>query len=92
MPKVELLEAANTFLAGFFKEMIQEFNLNDSSLEEMVRTYLKQLIISATRSWKRQHLTNDVTDQQKLPSEASIPSVHTSGHTLIFLLVASHTG
>ena len=64
MPKVELTEAENTFLAGLFKEIIQEFNLNDSSLEEMVRTYLKQLLIRATRSWKRQHLTNDVTDQQ----------------------------
>jgi hypothetical protein len=33
-------------------------------LEEMVRTYLKQLLIRATRSWKRQHLTHDVTDHQ----------------------------
>ncbi|CAG4995547.1 HTH-type transcriptional activator RhaR [Dyadobacter sp. CECT 9275] len=64
MPKVELSETENTFLGGLFMEMIQEFNLNDSSLEEMVRTYLKQLLIRATRSWKRQHLTNDVTDQQ----------------------------
>ena len=64
MPKVELSEAENTFLGGLFKEMIQEFNLNDSSLEEMVRTYLKQLLIRATRSWKRQHLDNIVTDQQ----------------------------
>jgi len=64
MPKVELSEAENTFLTGLFKEMIQEFNLNDSSLEEMVRTYLKQLLIRATRSWKRQHLASDVTDQQ----------------------------
>jgi AraC-like DNA-binding protein len=64
MPKVELSEAEDAFLRGLFKEMIHEFNLNDSSLEEMVRTYLKQLLIRATRSWKRQHLTNDVTDQQ----------------------------
>jgi AraC-like DNA-binding protein len=64
MPKVELSDAENAFLGGLFKEMIQEFNLNDSSLEEMVRTYLKQLLIRATRSWKRQHLTNEVTDQQ----------------------------
>jgi AraC-like DNA-binding protein len=64
MPKVELSEDENTFLGGLFKEMIQEFNLNDSSLEEMVRTYLKQLLIRATRSWKRQHLSSDVTDQQ----------------------------
>ncbi|MET7257171.1 helix-turn-helix domain-containing protein [Dyadobacter jiangsuensis] len=64
MPKVELSEVENAFLSGVFQEMIQEFNLNDSSLEEMVRTYLKQLLIRATRSWKRQHLNDDVTDQQ----------------------------
>ena len=64
MPKVELSNAENAFLGGLFKEMIQEFNLNDSSLEEMVRTYLKQLLIRATRSWKRQHLDKAVTDQQ----------------------------
>lgn len=64
MPKVELSDAEIAFLGGLFQEMIQEFNLNDSSLEEMVRTYLKQLLIRATRSWKRQHLTHDVTEQQ----------------------------
>lgn len=64
MPKVEVSDAENDFLGCLFKEMIQEFDLNDSSLEEMVRTYLKQLLIRATRSWKRQHLTHDVTDQQ----------------------------
>lgn len=64
MPKVELLENEIAFLGGLFKEMIGEFQLNDSSLEEMMRTYLKQLLIRATRSWKRQHLTPDVTDQQ----------------------------
>ncbi|KAA0992293.1 helix-turn-helix domain-containing protein [Dyadobacter aurulentus] len=64
MPKVELSEVEHVFLRGVFEEMIQEFRLNDSSLEEMVRTYLKQLLIRATRSWKRQHLTHDVTDQQ----------------------------
>ena len=64
MPKVALSDGENTFLGGLFNEMIAEFNLNDPSLEEMVRTYLKQLLIRATRSWKRQHLTHDVTDQQ----------------------------
>lgn len=64
MPKVEVSEEENAFLACLFKEMIQEFKLNDSSLEEMVRTYLKQLLIRATRSWKKQHLDNKVTDEQ----------------------------
>ncbi|SKC13958.1 helix-turn-helix domain-containing protein [Dyadobacter psychrophilus] len=64
MPKVEASEEEIAFLGGIFKEMIQEFQLKDSSLEEMVRTYLKQLLIRATRSWKRQHLDNAVTEQQ----------------------------
>jgi AraC-like DNA-binding protein len=64
MPKVEASENEIAFLGCLFKEMIQEFQLNDSSLEEMVRTYLKQLLIRATRSWKRQHLDNVVTEQQ----------------------------
>jgi AraC-like DNA-binding protein len=64
MPKVELSQDEISFLGCLFKEMIQEFELNDSSLEEMVRTYLKQLLIRATRSWKKQHLTNEVIDQQ----------------------------
>jgi AraC-like DNA-binding protein len=64
MPKVELSQDEMSFLGCLFKEMIQEFELNDSSLEEMVRTYLKQLLIRATRSWKRQHLDNAVTEQQ----------------------------
>lgn len=50
MPKVELWENEIAFLGGLFNEMIGEFQLNDSSLEEMVRTYLKQLLIRATRS------------------------------------------
>ncbi|GAB3319954.1 helix-turn-helix domain-containing protein [Larkinella ripae] len=64
MPKVEASDEEKAFLEYLFTEMIQEFNLNDSSLEEMVRTYLKQLLIRATRSWKRQHLDNAVTEQQ----------------------------
>jgi AraC-like DNA-binding protein len=64
MPRVEASQEEIAFLGHLFTEMIQEFSLNDSSLEEMVRTYLKQLLIRATRSWKRQHLDGAVTDQQ----------------------------
>jgi AraC-like DNA-binding protein len=64
MPKVEASEEEISFLKYLFMEMIQEFELNDSSMEEMVRTYLKQLLIRATRSWKKQHLDGAVTEQQ----------------------------
>ncbi|WP_420149058.1 helix-turn-helix domain-containing protein [Spirosoma sp.] len=63
MPNVEVSDEEITYLNYLFKEMIQEFKLGDSSLEEMVRTYLKQLLIRATRSWKRQHLAGTITDQ-----------------------------
>ena len=64
MPMVEVSEEEISFLKYLFMEMIQEFKLNDTSLEEMARTYLKQLLIRATRSWKRQHLDSSVTEQQ----------------------------
>lgn len=64
MPKVEVSKDEDAFLGNLFQEMIQEFSLHDSSLEEMVRTYLKQLLIRATRSWKKQHLNNVVIEQQ----------------------------
>ncbi|WP_149241715.1 helix-turn-helix domain-containing protein [Dyadobacter sp. 32] len=64
MPKVEVSEDEIPFLKHLFAEMTQEFQIDDSSLEEMVRTYLKQLLIRATRSWKRQHLNSLVTEQQ----------------------------
>lgn len=64
MPKVEASEEEIAFIRGLFTEMLHEFKLNDSSLEEMVRTYLKQLLIRATRSWKRQHLENAVNEPQ----------------------------
>ncbi|UFH57825.1 helix-turn-helix domain-containing protein [Spirosoma sp. KNUC1025] len=64
MPNVEVSDEENAYLGYLFNELIQEFRLDDNSLEEMVRTYLKQLLIRATRSWKSQHLAGPVTDQQ----------------------------
>lgn len=37
-----------------FKKLIEELDEKDVSQEEMIRTYLKQLIIMATRMWKIQ--------------------------------------
>jgi AraC-like DNA-binding protein len=64
MPKVEASDDEVLFLGYLFREMLEEFKLSDTSLEEMVRTYLKQLLIRATRSWKKQHLDKAVTDRQ----------------------------
>lgn len=100
MPKVEASEEEVAFLGCLFKEMIQEFRLNDNSLEEMVRTYLKQLLIRATRSWKRQHLDNPVTEQQSDLEffrkftrlvEAHYKSKHTVADYADFLCMAPKT-
>jgi len=45
-----------TFIEYLFSRMEDEFELEDGSLEEMIRTYLKQLLIKSTRLWKLQHL------------------------------------
>jgi AraC-like DNA-binding protein len=48
----------------FFRQMEDEFELGDSSLEEMIRTYLKQLFIKSTRLWKKQHLDPAMTQEK----------------------------
>jgi AraC-like DNA-binding protein len=63
MPIVSVPKEENEFMSGLFREIEEEFRLNDVSLEEMIRTYLKQLLIRATRLWKKQHLEKAVTDQ-----------------------------
>ena len=45
-----------TFIEYLFSRIEDEFELKDGSLEEMIRTYLKQLLIKSTRLWKVQHL------------------------------------
>ncbi|MET0242880.1 MAG: helix-turn-helix transcriptional regulator [Flavitalea sp.] len=59
MPMVQLDEAEVPFFEYVFKQMSDEFGLNDASLEEMIRTYLKQLFIKAARLWKKQHLDKE---------------------------------
>jgi len=44
------------FIDYLFSSIEDEFALQDGSLEEMIRTYLKQLLIKSTRLWKVQHL------------------------------------
>lgn len=63
MPVVSVPKEENAYMSGLFVEIEEEFRLNDISLEEMIRTYLKQLLIRATRLWKKQHLEKSVTEQ-----------------------------
>ncbi|TDP03265.1 helix-turn-helix domain-containing protein [Flavobacterium sp. 245] len=56
MPMTALPEKEVLFIDGIYAQLQQEFDSPDSSQEEMIRTYLKQLIIKATRIWKIQQL------------------------------------
>lgn len=56
MPMTTIPEQDAGFIEYLFSRIQDEFELRDSSLEEMIRTYLKQLLIKSTRLWKVQHL------------------------------------
>lgn len=63
MPMVELDNGEIPFFSYIFGQMRDEFGLNDTSLEEMLRTYLKQLFIKSARLWKKQNLDKGLTEQ-----------------------------
>ncbi|RYY60491.1 MAG: helix-turn-helix domain-containing protein [Chitinophagaceae bacterium] len=60
MPVVELDKSDLPFFTYLFGQMADEFGLGDASLEEMIRTYLKQLFIKSARLWKKQHLNKQL--------------------------------
>lgn len=55
IPVVALRESPGPFVT-LFDHIMAELDLKDPLSEEMVRTYLKQLIIRSTRLWKTQNL------------------------------------
>lgn len=63
MPMVELDKEETKFITYIFSQIAEEFGLKDTSLEEMIRTYLKQLFIKSARLWKKQHLDKQLTEQ-----------------------------
>lgn len=60
-PATELSPEENQTIQNLFSEIGKELHLNDSSMEEMVRILLKQIIIRATRLWKEQQLPPQLT-------------------------------
>ncbi|KMQ69972.1 AraC family transcriptional regulator [Chryseobacterium sp. FH2] len=65
IPKVELDASEAIIIKNLFENIKEELEWKESSSEEMIRTYLKQIIIRATRRWKKQNLNND---NIKIPS------------------------
>ncbi len=65
MPLVTLETEEVGFYNYLYEQMDAEFALNDISLEEMIRTYLKQIFIKAVRLWKKQNLEKELTDHNR---------------------------
>jgi AraC-like DNA-binding protein len=63
MPMIELGNEDAGFVDYIFKQVEDEFAENDSCLEEMIRIYLKQLLIKSARLWKKQHLGKEVVEK-----------------------------
>lgn len=68
MPQVEVSTEDMVFIKFVFAQIQSELTLRDSSIEEMLRTYLKQILIVATRQWKKQHL-DKVAENKKIDLE-----------------------
>lgn len=60
IPFVELDHEETGIIKNLFQNIQSELEWKDSSAEEMIRTYVKQIIIRATRQWKKQNLNNDI--------------------------------
>lgn len=63
MPMTVVPKQESAFIDYLFVQMEDEFTLKDSSQEEMIRTYLKQIFIKSTRLWKLQHLDGVLAQQ-----------------------------
>ncbi|OLY94368.1 AraC-type DNA-binding protein [Cnuella takakiae] len=63
MPMTAVAAAEASFINYLFEQIEAEFALTESSQEEMLRTYLKQLLIKSTRLWKKQHFDTGMMQQ-----------------------------
>ncbi|ANI87845.1 AraC family transcriptional regulator [Arachidicoccus ginsenosidimutans] len=57
IPKTELSTSENGIVKRIFDNIIEELALGDIHSEEMIRIRLKEMIIHATRLWKKQNLS-----------------------------------
>lgn len=100
MPMTAVPEQEAAFIDNLFLQIELEFELKDSSQEEMLRTYLKQLLIKSTRLWKQQHLGGVLTDKNNDPDafrrftqlvEAHYKEKHTVADYADLMLIAPKT-
>ena len=64
IPVVYLSKEHSTMMEGIVKELLAELNQEESSVEEMLRILLKEIIIKSTRIWKTSHTLEDKDDNQ----------------------------
>ena len=63
IPMTSISDEEAAFIDYLFVQIGDELDLSETSHEEMIRTYLKQLLIKSTRFWKKQHLDKTVVQQ-----------------------------
>lgn len=66
VPLVSLDNIEVPSFTELFRQIIYEFGIQDTALEEMIRTYLKQLFIKAVRLWKKQNLNLELIHNSDL--------------------------
>lgn len=100
LPMTTVPEQEAAFVNYLFARMEEEFMMKDTSQEEMLRTYLKQLLIRSTRLWKQQQLdgvlaqqTNEIDFFRKFTQlvEAHYKEKHTVADYADLLLMAPKT-
>jgi len=67
IPAVTMENQVAETMQGIFNEIKAELDLDDSSMEEMLRILLKKIIIKSTRIWKLDHQIN--TDEARQEAE-----------------------
>ena len=67
IPMTPVPEKEINFINHLFAEIENEFNSQEIAQEEMLRAYLKQLMIKASRLWKQQQLNGVLMDEMNDP-------------------------
>jgi len=60
MRMILIVDEEVDFINALYKYIDDEFGYDDNSKEEMIRTYLKQLLIKSTRIWKKEHFGKEM--------------------------------
>lgn len=66
IPVIFMPAAISSEMEGLVNAMKQELETEESSMEEMLRIYLKQMIIRATRLWKKEHQVESEEARQEI--------------------------